>query len=256
MREKPASPAEAIASVFAWIGISAVTVFWVIPIAVVFLFRRFLDPDLRLAHHFATRWGRNLIGLAPGSSVQVFGEENIPADRPAILMANHLSYVDVPLLCFIRHQFKWMADVGLFSIPFFGWAMRMAGYIPVDRGNPRAGLRSLEQAKFWLSKGISIFIFPEGTRSQTGVFSKFQTGGFRLAVTAGVPVVPVVVIGTRQLLPRNSWIFRWGIKLQIRILEPVLPDSSDPKQVRALSARVRSSMFRAYQQHLGEIRAS
>ncbi len=187
--------------------------------------------------------------MAPGCKVELIGRENIPAGRPAILMANHQSYVDGPSLLFLPGQFKWMADEGLFRIPVFGWAMRMAGYIPVRRGNAREGVRSLLRARQILTEGISIFIFPEGTRSHTGVLGRFQTGGFRLAAQTGAPIVPVVITGTRQLLPRRAWVFRWGVRVRIRIL-PAIPPSRDRKDLRAVMGQVRAQMREAYRDGL------
>lgn len=245
---------EAVLSAVAWVGISFVTVFWCVPIAAFFFLRSVIDPRLERAHGFASMWGRNLVALAPGSSVKVIGAECIPKAGPVIFMANHQSYVDVPLLFHVRHHFKWMADAGLFHIPFFGWAMRMSGYIPVNRGNPKDGIRSLEQAKEWLARGVSIFVFPEGTRSRTGLFSRFQTGGFRLAVATGVPIVPIVVVGARQLLPRRSWVFRAGTRLHIEVLPPVHPKNSDPRSIRLLAVQVRNKMLKVYARLLKETR--
>ena len=237
------------ASIAAWAGILISTAFWTILIFFAYVPHEFLDPQRRLAHRLASLWGRTLIRMAPGSRVEVIGWKNVPQGRPVIFMANHQSYVDVPFLFFLRTQFKWMADEGLFKIPVFGWAMRMAGYIPVRRGDPRRGMESLAQAKAYLQEGISIFIFPEGTRSHTGVFGRFQTGGFRLAMSMGMPIVPVVVSGTRQLLPRGSWAFRWGIRLKVRILPPV-PIPRDSRYSHELIQRVRPEMKKAFQEAL------
>ena len=233
-----------ILSAAAWVGIFIVTVWWTVLIALVFLLHPLLDPDRRFCHRLAGGWGRNLIRLAPGSRVELQGEERIPRDRPAIFLANHQSYVDVPLLFRVPAQFKWMADEGLFQVPVFGWAMRMAGYISVRRGDARNGFRSLERAKGWLARGISIFVFPEGTRSHTGMLGRFQTGAFRLAVSTRTPIVPVVVVGTRQLLPRDSWVFRWGVRLKIRILASVRPE--DFASPRELARHVRKMMRDEY----------
>ena len=238
-----------IVSAFAWIGISVSTVFWTLLIAGLYLLHPLVDPQLRGAHRLASWWGRGLVRMAPGSRVQVSGRRNILSGRPVILMANHQSYVDVPALFFLPGDFKWMADDGLFRIPFFGWAMRMAGYIPVRRGNSREGLISLQRAKDLLAEGISVFIFPEGTRSRTGLLGRFQTGGFRLAAQTGTPIVPVVVTGTRQLLPRGQWAFRWGVRVQIQILPPIRPPD-DRREVRALMRRVRAEMWNAYRRGL------
>ena len=244
---------EAVLSAAAWVGVSIMTVLDTLAILVIYLLRRRVDPELRLAHEAASLWGRSLMALAPGCRVEVLGRENLPRDRPVILMANHQSYVDVPALFFVRRQFKWMADVDLFRIPVFGWAMGWAGYVPVQRGDARAAIRSLEQAKRWLRNGISIFIFPEGTRSHTGVLGRFLTGGFRLAVGAQAPIVPVVVTGTRQLLPRGSWIFRWGMRVRIQILPPIQPGKGRGA-VHPLAQQVRARVRQAYQEGLEALR--
>ena len=183
--------------------------------------------------------------MAPGARVKLTGRQNIPAGKAVIFMSNHQSYVDIPTLFYMPGQFKWMADEGLFSIPVFGWAMRMAGYVRVRRGDARAAVRALNQAKQLLAQGISVFIFPEGTRSRTGVMARFQSGGFRLAQETGAPIVPVVVAGTRQLLPRGSWSFRWGVGLWIDVLPPVpAPVSRD--EIRPLMGKLRAQMWAAY----------
>ena len=238
---------KALVSVLAWIAISVSTVFWTLLIALVSLLR--VDPKHDLRHRLCSCWGRVLMQVAPGCKVTLHGLENIPKDGPVIFMANHQSYVDVPALFAVPGQFRWMADTGLFKIPVFGWAMAMAGYIPVDRGNTRAAIRSLTAAKGLLSRGTSVFLFPEGTRSHTGVFSRFQMGGFRLASQSGVPVVPVVVTGTRRLLPRGSGVFRWGIPVEIRFLDPeVFPP--DLRQARLQAHALRKRMWAVFARDL------
>ncbi len=244
---------EAVASVFVWIGVSILTVGLTGVIFAVYLAHPLVDPDRRFIHRIAGLWGRGLLALAPGLRVRVFGLENLPTDRPVILVANHQSYVDVPALFFIRRQFKWLADVALFRIPFFGWSMRMAGYVSVHRGSARQARWVMGEARRWLSRGISIFVFPEGTRSHTGAFGRFQTGGFRLAVLTRTPIVPVVLVGTRQLLPRGTWIFRIGVMPQIHILPPVIPPA-DLRQIHPLAREIRSRMEKVYQKHFREVR--
>lgn len=228
------------------------TAAWTALIAAVFILHPFLDPDRRICHRLAGFWGKNLIGFAsPLRCVEVSGQERLAADRPVILVANHQSYVDVPLLFHVPGQFKWIADEALFRIPVFGWAMRMAGYIPIRRGDARQGIRSLKRAREWLSRDIPVFFFPEGTRSHTGVLGRFQTGAFRLAVSTRTPIVPVVVVGSRQLLPRGQWAFRWGARLKIRILPPI--GVGESISARELAHRVRCIMRDEYARQIRQL---
>lgn len=241
-------------SVLAWIAISGFTVLCTGFIGLIFLASPIIDPNRRLIHRVASLWGRFLVSMCPGCRVQLFGRENIPQGRPVIFLANHQSYVDVPVLYFLGRHFKWVADQDLFKIPFMGWSMRMAGYLPVDREDSRSSESTLKQAAQWLDRGVSIFLFPEGTRSHTGAFGRFQLGAFRLAALTKAPLVPTVVVGTRQLLPRGSWVFRWGINLEIHILPPVEPSSSGLKAIYQRAAQVRGEMRQLYSRRLREFR--
>ena len=241
---------EAFLSVFAWTGVALATLFFTALIAAVYSVHRWWDPHLQFAHRLACLWGRLLVAMTPSARVQRVGLPQLPQKGPIILMANHQSYTDVPVLFSLCRPFKWMADEDLFKIPFFGWSMRLCGYIPVRRGDLHEAKHTLEKAKEWLSKGISVFIFPEGTRSHTGAFGRFRTGGFQLAADTQTPIVPVVVVGTRQLLPRGSWVFRLGARPQIHILPAISVPGSSLRQVRQLARTVRSQMERVYRQQL------
>ncbi len=243
----------ALVSMLAWVVIALVTVYWFLLILALYLVHPLADPDRRIIHQLTTLWGRSLLALS-GVRVEIYGRERLPKSQPVILMANHQSYVDVPVLFLIHYPFKWMADAGLFRIPVFGWSMGMAGYIPVWRGQARSGMKALERARRWLAKGISVFIFPTGTRSHTGVLGRFQTGGFRLAVSTGTPIVPVVVAGTRPFLPRGSWVFRPVRRIQIHILEPIVPSSTRPQEIRRLARKVREEMVAVYRRRLMDYR--
>ena len=149
-------------------------------------------------------WGR-IILAASGVKVTVKGMENLEPDRPYIFASNHQSQFDIFSMqgCF-TFDFRWLAKKELFQIPLFGQAMRLAGYIPVDRSHGRKAMKSLVEAAERIASGTSVIIFPEGTRSRDGKLHEFKTGGMVLAIKSGVPVVPVAITGTYEVLPKGS----------------------------------------------------
>jgi 1-acyl-sn-glycerol-3-phosphate acyltransferase len=237
-------------SVIAWVVAAGVTCFFSFLIACVYLVHPWVDPDRQINHRLAMTWGRVLIFITPGVRVEVIGRENIPKSGPVVFMANHQSYTDIPVLYALGGDFKWVAMEALFMIPIFGWAMWLCGYVSLPRGNPRKALEALERAKRWLEKGISIIIFPEGTRSRMGTFGLYQMGGFRLSVAAQAPIVPVVVAGTRQLLPRGGGLFRFGVRPRIVILPALPPPEANVRKMRQLNKQVRALMMAEYRKHL------
>lgn len=169
---------------------------------------------------FARGWGR--LGLAmAGIRVTVTGTGNLP-DGPVIVMSNHQSNFDIlALLGFFPRHLSWIAKQELFSIPVFGYSMRRGGYIPLDRSDGRKALKSIEAAAAKIRGGSSVIIFPEGTRTRDGKLLPFKRGGFLLASRAGVPVVPVAIVGSFEINPGGSLGLNLGRPVEIRIGEPI-----------------------------------
>jgi 1-acyl-sn-glycerol-3-phosphate acyltransferase len=179
-----------------------------------------LDPTANISHLIARYWARWTLFFA-NVTVDVEGEENIPAG-PALYMSNHASNFDVlSILGYLMVQFRCTVKRELFSIPLFGLTMRECGYIMVDRGNHARAIESMRIASDKIRSGTSIFNFPEGTRSNGGKFKlPFKKGGFHLALDSGTPVVPINVCGTFIILPKNSIKVTPG-KINIRIGKPI-----------------------------------
>lgn len=163
-----------------------------------------LSPGENKAHRIARLWARMLLRLA-NTTVRVIGAENVLTNRPQIFMANHQSDFDILIvLAHIPGQFRWIAKRELFRIPIFGRAMRNAGYIEIDRQNHAKALQSIEEAAHKIRDGKSVVTFPEGTRSQDGTVRPFKQGLFHLAIRAGVPIVPISIIGAHAIMPKRS----------------------------------------------------
>ena len=156
-------------------------------------------------HKIARFWGKSIL-VVSRVKVSVKGLSNIDPASPYIYMANHQSNFDIPvLLGHLTVQFRWLAKMELFKIPVFGRAMRKAGYISIDRHHRESAFDSLKVAANKIKSGVSVLIFPEGTRSRDGNIRPFKKGGFVMAIDSGVPIVPVVITGTRAIMPKGKF---------------------------------------------------
>lgn len=176
------------------------------------------------------RVGRFWAGLhlkISGIKVVVTGLERL-TNPPYVFMCNHQSALDIySLQAFLPFYFKWIAKRQLFKIPFFGWAIGRAGYVSIDRENPREALKAMDEAAKKIRNGMNIFIFPEGTRSIDGTLLPFKKGGFSLALRAMVPIVPIGIYGTNRLQPKGSVIPKGKGVIYINIGEPIILEGMD-----------------------------
>jgi len=179
-----------------------------------------ISPGESKAHKIGNLWAKTLLWLTH-IRVEVIGRENVLMNRPQIFMANHQSDFDILIvLAHIPGQFRWIVKKELFKIPVFGKAMKSAGYIEIDRQNHERAMKSLEEAAQKIREGKSVMTFPEGTRSKDGTIKAFKQGMFHLAIQAGVPIVPISIIGAHEILPKRSLKIRPG-KIRMIIDRPV-----------------------------------
>jgi len=184
----------------------------------------------------ARRWSRMLLAVS-GVKVGVEGLEKIEPGGSYVFVSNHLSYMDTPVvLAYVPAQFRFLAKRGLFMIPFIGSHLKRAGHIPVPREDPRAALKTLaEAARTVEEKRISLLVFPEGGRSATGRLQPFKEGAAYLGIKSGVPLVPLCLRGTYEVLPMGSIHVKPGrVKLLI----------GDPIPTKNLNARDRGAVNR------------
>ncbi|HEV1284109.1 MAG TPA: lysophospholipid acyltransferase family protein [Bryobacteraceae bacterium] len=169
----------------------------------------------------ARLWARSLLAIA-GVRVKVEGLENLTPGASYVFASNHLSYMDTPvILTHIPADFRFMAKDGLFKIPLLGTHLGQAGHIPVPRHDPRAAVKTMTLAADTIrTRNISLLIFPEGGRSHDGVMQPFKDGAAYIAIKAGVPVVPLGISGTRQILAMHSATFHRG-NVTLRIGNPI-----------------------------------
>jgi 1-acyl-sn-glycerol-3-phosphate acyltransferase len=138
-----------------------------------------------------------------------------------VICVNHQSQVDILALSNLHGSWRWVSKVEIFRIPFLGWAMKSIGTPGVKRGDKASGQKMLEQCRVWLDRGVSILMFPEGTRSDDGSLLPFKPGAFKLALETGRPVLPIALDGTRFCLPKHSGDASGRGRAIVSVLEPI-----------------------------------
>jgi 1-acyl-sn-glycerol-3-phosphate acyltransferase len=178
------------------------------------------DSTGRTQHRVAQAWARMLLKIAR-VKVRVEGLDRIKPGGSYVIVANHLSFMDIPvILARLPVEIRFLAKKSLFKVPFIGYHLKRAGHIPVERDDARASLRTMaEAAAIIRQRGVSVLIFPEGGRSPHEM-REFKEGAAYVAIKAGVPAVPVGLDGTRQVLPMDSLLVK-GCDVALRIGEPI-----------------------------------
>ena len=198
-----------------------------------------LDRSGNQSHKVAALWSR-LICRWNGIKVEVSGKENILVDQPQIFIANHQGYYDIFTLAgYLTVQLRWVSKAVLFRVPFMGWAMRAAGYIPVERNNRKQSYQAFLNTLEAIKEGSSVVIFPEGTRSEDGSIGVFKKGSQLLAQRAKVPMVPVAIIGTRDIIRKGSMLFHPGT-VRIIISPCIALEEKDAKKGDEILQEIRN----------------
>ena len=198
-------------------------------------------------HLVARLWANSILWVSR-VKVTVSGAEKLVPGQSYIYMPNHQSNADIPLLLGrLPVQFRWLAKAELFKIPIFGRAMRGVGYISIDRSNRKSAFASLERAATTIRNGTSVLIFPEGTRSRDGHILPFKKGGFVLSVDSGVPIVPIVIRGTRDIIPKGHLMIR-PAPVSMEILDPVATAGYTRKTKDELLEKIRTILTENFEE--------
>jgi 1-acyl-sn-glycerol-3-phosphate acyltransferase len=198
-------------------------------------------------HRIAQTWARVSVFIS-GAHVTVLGREQL-IGKPAVYVCNHLSYMDTPVIfSSLPFQFRIVARHDLWKIPFIGWWLGRSGQVPVDVSNPRASISSLIGAVRTLKAGMPLFIFPEGGRTPDGKLAKFMNGPAFMAIRAQLPIVPMALIGTYELLPIHSYTIH-KVPITLAIGEQIETAGMTTKQVSDLTTRLEQRIAALYDEH-------
>ncbi len=230
-----------IRSVIAWLIFVGTTVI----LGTVAILLSLFDSSGNIPHLVARLWGKIQLGTA-GAKLRIQGLKNFDHKKSYIVVSNHQSAFDIfALLGYLPIQFRWTAKAELFRIPFLGWSMSRIGYVPIERDSPKKAYRSMLQAAEKVKKGMSVMIFPEGTRSPDGNLQPFKKGLFLIALKSQAPILPIAIRGTAKILQKGDWRSHPGI-VDLIISPPIETAGNPSKKEGELSELVRDAL----QKHL------
>lgn len=181
------------------------------------------DPNGRAQHLYSCFWAQLYFYVNPFWKLRIEGREHLPWHGPAILVSNHQSLVDILVLFGLYRPFKWVSKASVFKVPLVGWNMHLNRYVSLVRGDKESIARMYDACERWLSRGVPVLLFPEGTRSPDGEVKAFKDGAFKLAVQRRCPVIPIALTGTAAALPKHGLVIRGFASCQVRVLPPVDP---------------------------------
>ncbi len=205
-----------------------------------------VDPGGFKTYYLGKTWAQVNLRLIR-SSLVVSGRENVAPGQPYVAMVNHRSHVDIwAVYAALPLSIRWVMKQELRKIPIFGYCCERMGHLYVQRGNSESARKSMEQAARSIATGTTVVFFPEGTRSTGDEMLPFKSGGFRLALEAQVPVLPVSIDGTRDVLPSGEWRYQPG-QIRIVIGAPIPTEGRGPDARHALMDETRAAIEQGLQ---------
>jgi 1-acyl-sn-glycerol-3-phosphate acyltransferase len=239
---------ETLASVWTWLFLIVSVVLWLPLMLLLFVVTVPFDRSRWHVGYLYRKLAETIARANPVWDFHVSGVTITDPRRPYVVVSNHESFADILLISFLPWEMKWLSKAELFRVPVVGWQMWLAGDIPIQRGFGPSAIEAMARCRHVLHDWkVSVMIFPEGTRSKTGEMLPFKDGAFRLAVEAGVPILPLAVAGTGPALRKHDW--RMGrSRAEVQVLPPVETAGLTVEDVPALRDRVRAMILAARDQ--------
>jgi len=206
-------------SILAFIGVTSMFLFlvalaiWIVTVC--------FDRCLVVLHMFTSFWAVLYLWVVPAWQVTVSGRDRIRRGATYMAVSNHQSQLDILVAFKLFFPFKWVSKAAVFKLPFIGWNMVLNRYIKIKRGQKDSIAQMMTACERTLAAGSSVFFFPEGTRSSTGIVKPFKHGAFTLAQKMKVPILPIVINGTKNALPKNSINFHGRHAIHIQVLDEI-----------------------------------
>lgn len=234
-------------SVIYYIFLLLFTAVYFVPFTLLYLLTVLFDKERAALHQASKIWALGIFRLCPGWKLRTEDFDKIDRKKPYVVVVNHQSMLDIPLMYVLPLEFKWVSKKEVLKWPLFGWVLRMHGDITIERGRAGSAKKMMEQAEKRLANGTSVIIFPEGTRSKDGSVGCFKEGAFKLAQKAGVDILPVVSDGTGRAV--DGWKIRTPHTFHVKALDPVPAEKVAGADIKQLTAEL-NELMRAEQAKL------
>lgn len=236
--------ARTVLSLWAWLVLFVVIIVWTPLVAITWLVTAPFDPGRYAPGYLFRKLTVAHQVLNPLWTFRTTGTMITDPRRPYVVVANHQSFVDILLISHLPWEMKWLSKEQFFKFPFVGWMMRMAGDIRLVRGERHSTMLAIKAMQDRLDKKVSVMIFPEGTRSLDGELKEFKDGAFRLAIDAGVPILPLAVNGAYTALVKGDW--RFGVShAEVRVLDPISTEGMTKHDVQTLKEQAHTAIAAA-----------
>lgn len=227
-----------------WAACVLIVILWTPLVAIMLLFTHRSDPNRDRVGRFLRHSAALAARINPFWDFRAIDDVHPDPRTPHLFVANHKSLADAFLLCLLPWEMKFLSKESIFRTPLLGWQMRTSRDIPIERGNKESAKQAIEAMRDRLTRGSSVIVFPEGTRSKDGSIAPFREGAFRLAIELSVDVVPLAVAGTENTLPKHSLVFR-PTSASVTVLPPVSVEGLTAADAPRLAERVRRDIARA-----------
>ncbi len=205
---------------------------------VIFLVACPFDKRRVMLHKFSYLWAMLYFWLSPGWCIRYSGKGHVRKGQRYIIVTNHQSMLDIALMYKIPNVFRWVSKKEVLRMPFIGWLLALHGDVLITRGNSSSARKMIESCKAWLTKGVDICLFPEGTRTNNGQVHRFKEGAFLLAKMSKVAILPVVINGTFEALPKKGIALKPKQTFYVKILPEITADEVSNTSVKEMTEKV------------------
>ena len=207
------------------------------------------DKRLYYLHLYTQYWTAFALLIIPGWKITVIGRKKIDNSKAVVFVSNHQSEFDIMVVSKLFAHFKWISKSEVFKVPIIGWNMRLNKYVELKRGDRKSIVQMIKDSVETIKKGSSIFIFPEGTRSKTGVLRPFSSGAFVIAKRAKIGIQPIAISGTKNILEKDGWMLNYKANVTITILDVIPYETIKDMETSDIANMVRKQITEYVKEH-------